>query len=290
MKQLLLMCLLMTVVHGKCLLGFQYTSPSNRTLFTSCKNVVSKNLEALKNIQPFSRMKFLDLMNYSGSFKNSTLSAFPDLDVLHIQESSFTDLTKDVLGECCRNLTKIVLRNNNVNLDKDVFQSSKKLKSIVIYNENIPKVDTVFKGLSELDILILNNSKVEDIGEHSFSDLVNLQLLELNYNDIKEIEPKTFEPLGNLKTLTIFNNIDLNITMEAFSKLKNLETLGLNTEVITKYDIEDLKKTLPKLKTIVFKKQDKTCNKVFLERVKSKNIDVNYVTFPGEPICINKIL
>ncbi|KAL9655954.1 hypothetical protein ABK040_007575 [Willaertia magna] len=179
--------------------------------------------------------KLKELYLFNCHLQNETnLSTLPQLEILHISDSYFTDEhLKDLI-----NLTELNIKGKYSEFNGKYFYNLKKLKKLklnytFVIDENLKKLI----NLTELELFENNNL----IGT-CFENLLNLEKLDIccNYNDNVEFKFQNYlDKLINLKYLHINEEIT-NFTF--LKKLINLETLILIGNCIKDEDLYNLKK------------------------------------------------
>ncbi|CAH0549199.1 unnamed protein product [Brassicogethes aeneus] len=258
------------------------TSSKPQSLVT-CKSIpvdaLGKNMKLMGKTGPFDSVHDLELTNFTGKLDANSLSMFPNLQRLVIQDSNFAKLDATVFSKCCKNLKKLSIRNNpQTVIEPASFKDLNHLEELHI-NNKINKLSKAFlQGMPAIKKLTLRRTKISEIDENAFEDVKNLDSLEIYDNDFPSVKPKTFAPLKELKKISILDNALLKtFPLDLLKEQKKLELLGLPAEILSKLDASALKKQMPTLKKIEVKVDDKKKYETFFKKVTDQGIIVNYI-------------
>lgn len=85
-----------------------------------------------------------------------------------------------------------------------------------------------FVGLSHLISLSFENTKISEIPDDAFEDLLKLQELTLRKSFLKSLQPNVFNSLNNLRLFDVRDNMIGHLSRELFTENKNLESIYMS--------------------------------------------------------------
>lgn len=186
----------------------------------------------VKDVSPLANLKQLTYIDASCNHINdlSPLSVLSKLEYLDCNANRIEKLFDK--NHCLVNLKELYLHNNNIT-DISSLSTMKKLIKLNLNNnpENYCYPKKRIKGITSIK---------------SLQELKNLTFLSLRGHLIYDISP--LDKLTKLEYLILSKNKIHDISYLA--KLKNLNKLGISGNLISKNDIEWLRKQLPKCKII----------------------------------------
>lgn len=167
-------------------------------------------------------------------------SEFTDAVLVHLK--SLPNLREVIVGDASK-ITDAGLEN---------FKGLSKLEGIQLFS--CGKVTDAglahFEGLANLKRLDINGAKITDAGLVHLQKLTNLQTLRLTDSKITDAGIAHLQKLTKLKSLSLGNEIT-DKGLAQLAGLSQLETLDVSLcKKVTPKAVADLKKSLPKLKTV----------------------------------------
>jgi Leucine-rich repeat (LRR) protein len=180
----------------------------------------------------------------------------------------------------CRNLQKLILRNNRIkNIPKEIV-SLKRLRMLDLSNNRIESLYAKLFSLTNLETLYLNQNKFKSIPSQ-VGQLSKLRKFSVSGNKIRSL-PKEFVSLINLEFLNISSNPFDDFPLEIL-RLKSLKSLRIANINFKKFPTEKLIKGLPKLSSIY-------CFSTHIQQFRTKDINRDYLflaTFRGN--CLQRL-
>lgn len=234
---------------------FQHTTKLEY-LFLSNNEIEFINPDAFFGLE---KLKYLDLSwNRLRSIKNDIFYILKNLDEINlsfnkIHELDYYNLNVKKIGLSNNRLTSLNIKGSIIK----ILSSNNKITSLHIESDIIENLDLNNNSINDLrNISKLTSIKYLDVSYNNietdtYSNLNSLsELIELNLVDVQLccLTDKTFKKLLKLEKLDIRQNDfkinDLNI----LRPLKNLKELGLGEDVLTKFNLEQIKFVLPCLR------------------------------------------
>lgn len=261
--------------------GFNQAAPRPDAI--TCNSATSasmgKNTKVNDKHGPFESIMDLDMTNFTGTLDETTLSMYPNLKTLTIQNSNFPKISSSMFEKCCKGLKKLSVRGNmETIIEPGSFKDLKQLEELNINNKITKLSKDLLEGLVTLRTLTLKKTKIDEIDENVFEDLKTLENLEIYDNTFSQIKPKTFIPLIELKKLSILHNSNLKeFSLDLLKSQQKLEHLGLPAKILNEVDISILKTHFPGLKKLEVPVDDKDNYENFLEKAKKEHLTVNFI-------------
>lgn len=281
MKIFVLFSTLLAVSYAEqCVYGEAGSQPQS---LVTCKSVTTatmgNNIKLNDKSGPFESVTDLELTNFTGTLDSNTLSMFPKLKRLSIQDSNFPKISSVVFEKCCKDLKILSIRNNMATtIEAGTFKNMKELEELHLSNK-IPKLSKdLLEGLVVLKKLTLRKTKINEVDEDAFENMKTLETLELYDNTFPVIKPKTFAPLTELNKLSILDNPNLKLfPLDLLKEQKKLELLGLPVDILSKIEVTTLKKQFPSLKKLEIKVDDKKKYENMLQQVEKEQMIISYL-------------
>lgn len=235
---------------------FQHTTQL-KYLFLSNNEIEYVNPDAFFGLE---KLKYLDLSwNRLRTIKNDLFYILKNLDEINLSFNKIHEL--DYYNF---NVKKIIISNNrltSLNIKGNIIEivaSNNKITMLHIESDIIENLDlnnnsiTDLRNISKLTSIKHLDVSYNNIDANTFSNLNSLsELIELNLVDVQLccLTDTTFNKLTKLKKLDIRQNdfriYDLNI----LRPLNNLRELGVSENVLTKFNLEQIKFILPCLRS-----------------------------------------
>jgi Leucine-rich repeat (LRR) protein len=161
-----------------------------------------------------------------------------------IPANTFAGLTK---------LQDIDLTSNKItSFDPQAFAGIPRLRSLNISNNGLKLLrPEMMSPLKSLEGLILETNGIESLPPYIFKDLKKLRHLYLTDNKLREFTAEHLVGLENLEALQLARNQISYIDPEILKPLKKLTLLIISKNLLTKENIEAIKKALPRV-TVYF--------------------------------------
>lgn len=169
------------------------------------------------------------------------------LNNFQVHHSSFPD--NSTFDNCCRNLNKLLLKNNTgLHLKGSAFTKLTRLQQLKLSYMPVEYITKdLLKGLTSLKMLKLHSLSFKRIDSDAFEDLPKLKEMSIEEHEIEEINTDIFKTLRNLKVLTIYAKKLKPIPLDALRELSHLRELGLPLKTWKEMDVDQIPLVFPKL-------------------------------------------
>ncbi|XP_072384290.1 tsukushi-like [Diabrotica undecimpunctata] len=266
--------LLVAFVHGQ----ICQVSGSDSITAIDCNTVrlVGRDLHLDSNIPSTSKLVVLNLNNCSGriddhsfsnikhlrslNIDNCVLEKFkvpniPDLKDLDIRNSFLPRITRASLKNG-KNLKRIALSENRVDITSGSFQDLTALTALDIEHQNITLDKHFLRGLRNLILLSITDSTVTQLSSDSFTEVPELLDLNLERNPIQHIENGALDPLKKLKNLNLLDNQLDKLEVSLFKETRNLESIRVPARVVKNFDLKKFLEYCPRFSNFDFSLSD----------------------------------
>lgn len=175
------------------------------------------------------------------NIENCALSKFvlpnlPELKVLDISNSFLPRFERNSLKNC-KNLERIYLKQNRMEITSGAFQDSSDLTILDIEQQNVTLNEQFVKGLKNLVLLSITDSTITSISKDVFKDVPELTDLNLSRNPLEKIENGALDPLKKLKHLNILDTDVSKLDAQLFKENSIFESLRASAKAIKKFDL-----------------------------------------------------
>ncbi|KAF5280067.1 hypothetical protein FQR65_LT15104 [Abscondita terminalis] len=202
-----------------------------------------------------------------------------DLSFNGIQEIHSNSLRPSLNNTC---FTRLYLHHNAIKvIENCAFCQLQKLEFLSLESNQIARLEKdAFKNLDNLNTLQLQNNKLSEIPTNVFIYLKKLGTLDLSQNLITNLKPTVFSGLTNLYKLNVSHNFFNVLNPTLFAPLGKLANLDITDVKIHELDIEEMFRSIYRLRTLVINDNFWTCDdlKYFYKVMNSKTGGFNYPT------------
>lgn len=164
---------------------------------------------------------------------------------LDYSNSGLTEFPEDIFK--FKNVKKLILRGNKIKNIPAEIATLKSLKVLDLSNNNIVNLKAKFFDLVNLEVLILSNNEIKTIPKQ-VAQLVKLKKLHISKNRLSRI-PAEIGGLISLQELNISQNPFTEFPVEVL-RLSNIESLYFTKIMFNSIPLDDIAKSLTKLKKI----------------------------------------
>ncbi|XP_057659169.1 toll-like receptor 7 isoform X1 [Diorhabda carinulata] len=208
------------------------------------------------------------------------LPILPELKVLDISDSFIPSFDRNSLKNC-KNLDRIYLKKNRMEISNGAFQDLIHLTILDIEQQNVTLNEQFLKGLKNLTLLSITDSTITTISKDIFKDVPELADLNLSRNPLEKIEIGALDPLKKLTQLNILDT-DLNkLDAEIFKGNSILESLRAPAKAIKNFDLRKFMKNSPGFYIFDFSLTDCGNSAIHDLQSKIKDDEFVYVYFDG---------